>query len=417
MSVLLPRLRLAATWSAIALGFALPLSTVASNTLLAMTLLLFLVSGDYRVKFQTIAHNPAALASLGFFAVVLLGCVWGMGDTRDKLHYLSKYASLLAIPLLIPLFADPVHRIRALGAFCAAMLLVLLLSMLMWLEWLPAELVTLIRRGKEVDPSGLRNAVVFKLSITHGFLMALAAYLLAMAAMRAETPRWRWGLAAFAALAAANVLIMVIGRTGYVVLGVLGMHLLVCRFGRRGLALAIVAGLLVGALAYSGSASFQARADKAVAEASAWQAGKGDQSSIGLRFDYYSNALAIIGDHPLAGVGTGGFAIAYGERIRGTAMAPSNNPHNQYLLTTAQLGLFGLAVLLGFYAIYWRQAGRLAPPFRQIAQGVLLAYLVGNLFNSFMMDFTERTLFAWISGVLLAGWPAPQPSRGEKIAS
>lgn len=402
LNTLLPRLKLAATWSAIALGFALPLSTLASNVLLAMTILLFVVSGDYRGKYQAIARNPVALAALAFCAVALLGCSYGLGSPAEKSRYLGKYLSLLTLPLLIPLFTSRSHRIYALVAFAATMLLTLLLSILMWLDWLPASLLAVLQEGRAPDPHGIRNAVVFKLSITHGFLMAFTAYLLMLAAGQVVSVHWRRVLTVLALLAAANALVMVIGRTGYVVLGVLGIYFFVSRFGRRGVAIAAVAGVLVGVMAYQWSAAFHTRADKAVVEASSWQEGKGDKTSIGLRFDYYANALAIIQAHPLTGVGTGGFAAAYEERIKGTGMAPSNNPHNQYLLITAQFGIFGLAMLLGLYAIYWRSAGWLSPPFMQIARGVLLAFLVGNLFNSFMLDFTERTFFAWISGVLLA---------------
>ena len=82
---------------------------------------------------------------------------------------------------------------------------------------------------------------------------------------------------------------------------------------------------------------------------------------------------------------------------------PSNNPQNQYLLVLARLGPAGLAVLLFLYAVFWWQAAKLASPFQQIARGVLLAILVGNLLNSFMLDFTERMFFAWIGGVLFGG--------------
>ena len=86
--------------------------------------------------------------------------------------------------------------------------------------------------------------------------------------------------------------------------------------------------------------------------------------------------------------------------------------HNQYLLSASQLGVLGLAVLIGLYAVYWRQAGRLEAPFLQIARGVLLALLIGNLFNSFMHDFTERMFFAWISGVLFAELAAHRAAVG-----
>jgi len=213
-------------------------------------------------------------------------------------------------------------------------------------------------------------------------------------------------------LAACNVLLMVKGRTGFVVLAVLGAYLVFRRFGRKGILIAALGFALAVTAAYQWSGSFHQRIQETVAEAEAWQQGKGDETATGLRLDYYSNTLAIIKAHPWLGVGTGGFERAYAERIRDTRMLPSNNPHNQYLLILAQLGPAGLGVLLLLYAVFWRQAGKLASPFQQIARGVLLAMLAGNLFNSFMLDFTERMFFAWISGVLFAELSARHAEAG-----
>lgn len=394
-------LSIAATWCAIALGFAIPISTAATNLLLAAILLLFAVSGDYRAKLAAIARNQPALAVLLFCAVVVLGSAYGSGGAEDNLHYLGKYLSLLLIPLLVPLFSCRADRVRALAAFGAAMLLTLALSYAIRYGWLPHGLLAFVDERSQAM-WGADNPVVFKLHITQGFLMAFSAFLLAVVASQPGPPALRWAALLFSVLAAGNVLLMLKGRTGYAVLAVLGVLMLFERFGRRAIVISVLVIALVGAAAYQWSGSFHERVHLTIAEAGAWQPGKGDQTSIGLRFDYYTNTLAIIQDHPWFGVGTGGFQGAYGERIKNTGMAPSNNPHNQYLLIAAQLGVAGLAVLLWMYAVYWRQAGRLEPAFRQIARGVLLAMLVGNLFNSFMLDFTERLFFAWISGVLLA---------------
>jgi O-antigen ligase len=401
-----PELRRAATWSAIALGFAIPISTATSNILLALTILLFAMSGAYREKWQVIARNPLAIAALWLCALTLLGCAWGGGAWPEKKHYLVKYLALLVIPLLVPLFASSANRVHALQAFVAAMLLTLLISCLSWLNllgWLPDAVASRFDANQTVDMMGARNAVVFKLSITHSFLMAIAAYLLAQAARLTKPTRLRWLLAGLAILAAANVLVMVVGRTGYVVLAVLGMCFFIRRYGRRGALLAAIICVLVGAATFHWSAAFHARTSAAIEEATHWQEGKGDPSSIGARLDFYNNTLKIIREHPLIGVGTGGFAIAYSEKIKNTEMVESNNPHNQYLLFTAQYGILGLAALLSFYVLYWRLAGKLAPPWQEIARAVLLVYAVGNLFNSFMLDYSERMLFAWLSGILFAG--------------
>jgi O-antigen ligase len=198
---------------------------------------------------------------------------------------------------------------------------------------------------------------------------------------------------------------MVIGRTGYLVLVALATYLFYCRFGKKGLALALFFSLAIGTLAYQLSDTFYDRTRTAIAEAQAWKPKAGDKSSIGLRLDYYSNTLAIIKDHPWFGVGVGGFEVAYSAKIKGTQMAPSNNPHNQYLLTSAQFGLLGMVALISLFATLLWQARYLAPPYRQIAYGVLFAFLIGNTFNSFMLDFTERLFFAWICGVLFSGLP------------
>jgi len=395
-----------ATWSAILLGLAIPISTAASNTLLAVIVLLFALSGDYRNKFRVIADNPLTFPIVLFCSAAALGCAYGLGSAGDKLHYLGKYLTLLVIPLMLPLFADRTARVRALAAFVAAMLLTLALSYGIRFDWLPAGLRVLVDSR---DPAmwGAGNPVVFKLHITHGFLMAIAAFLLLLAARHVPSSRLRWTCMALSLLAACNVLLMVKGRTGFVVLAVLGAYLVFQRFGRKGILIAALGFALSVGAAYQWSGSFHQRIQETVAEAEAWQEGKGDKTATGLRLDYYSNTLAIIKDHPWLGVGTGGFERAYGERIRDTGMQPSNNPHNQYLLLMAQLGPAGLAVLLFLYAVFWRQAGKLASPFQQIARGVLLAILIGNLFNSFMLDFTERMFFAWISGVLFAELSAP----------
>lgn len=396
-----------ATWSAILLGFAIPISTAASNTLLAVIVLLFALSGDYRNKFRAIFNNPATFPTVLFCALAALGCAYGLGNAADKLHYLGKYLTLLLIPLMLPLFAKRTVRLRALAAFVAAMLLTLGLSYAIRFDWLPAAVRAAVD-ARDQALWGAGNPVVFKLHITHGFLMAMAAFLLMIAAWQVSAWRLRWACVALSFLAACNVLLMVKGRTGFVVLAVLGAYLVFCRFGRKGIIAATLAFAVMVTAAYQWSGPVHQRMHETIAEAGAWQEGKGDETATGLRLDYYSNTLAIIRDQPWLGVGTGGFERAYGERIRNTRMLPSNNPHNQYLLIMAQLGLVGLAALMFLYWAYWRRAARLASPFEQIAHGVLLAFLAGNLFNSFMLDSTERIFFAWVSGVLFAELSGPR---------
>jgi O-antigen ligase len=224
-------------------------------------------------------------------------------------------------------------------------------------------------------------------------------------ALHARDQRWRWGLGFAAALAVLNLLI-VQGRTGQLVLLVLTGYLFLQRWRWRGL---IVAGAVIAAAGIVVSqlpgVPVLARYSDGIKEIQNWQYGNKDQSSMGLRMQYAATSLRIIAEHPLIGVGTGGFEHAYGQQIAGTAAQASNNPHNQYLLITTQLGLPGLILLLAIFVVLWRTARRLPLVEQLLARGLVLAYLVGNLFNSFLLDHAEKLLFAWAVGLLFSGLP------------
>lgn len=382
-----------AAWSVAGLGFALPMPTAWTNIMLLLILAGWLGSGRWHDKCQAIRQAPAALAALVFIGLVLTGLLYGSGDYGG--HYLTKYASLLIIPLILSLRLEVHERWRALDAFCAAMVIVLALSILIWLEWLPATLFN----GSSAD-----NPIVFKLHITHGFFMVLAAFLLGVRAQHFKAkPGKYWLLVAVAALMLINSLFMVKGRTGQVVLAILLIYLFHLRFPRYGLLIGALCAGLLSATAYTISPAFKERADLALAEAARWDTTRGDPtSSIGVRLDYYATTLAIIRQHPLIGVGTKGFPEAYESQIEGTNLPPSNNPHNQYLLITAQYGLLGLGLMLAFYAACIYQARRQSAHLALLGSGIVLAYATGNLFNSFMLDFSERVFFVWSMGVVLS---------------
>lgn len=409
------RFQTAAAGCAIAVGFALPISTAATNILLGLTLLFYLFTGQWQKKWQCLSNQPVAWLAVALCGLALAGCAWGLGNAAERQSYFGKYLTLLLIPLLLPFFDTARRRYQALAAFVAGMLLTLLLSIMHWLAWsawLPPS--WLGRIAQMQDPLSLsQNAVVFKLSITHGFFMALAAYLLLLAARQVQLARQRGVLLLLAVLAAANVLFMIAGRTGYVVLALLATYLLLGRglVTARRLGGFVMLAVLLGTLVWQTSTTMQQRVLQARQEAQAWQPGQGSQTSIGLRLDYWGTALKIISEQPLTGVGTGGFAAAYKEKIAGTAIQPSTNPHNQYLLTTAQLGLPGLLLLLLLHAAIWRQTRQLPQLERDVLRGVLLAYLAGNMFNSFMFDFSERYLFVWLTAVLLAASPSRAAAR------
>lgn len=379
------------------LGLSLPISTAIDNLLLFVILMGWLFCGDWQKKWANLRTNLLSWVLLAFLLLVALGTAWGYGNAAERLHYFGKYAVLLLPLALIALPLADAQKRRAAAAFGLGILLTIALSCAMWVgidlpDWL----------SKNNDAS---NPVVFKLHITHSFFVALGAFMFCVGALHMRDRRWRWGLGFGAALAVVNLL-LVQGRTGQLVLLVLAGYLFIQRFRWRGVIVAsaviVGAGVVISQLP---GIPVLARYSDGIKEIQNWQYGNKEQSSMGLRMQYAATSLRIIADHPLIGVGTGGFEYAYGQQVVGTAAQASNNPHNQYLLTTAQLGLPGLVLLLAMFVVLWRTARRLPLAEQVLARGLVLAYLVGNLFNSFLLDHAEKLFFAWAVGLLFSGIP------------
>lgn len=395
-----------ARWCVIALGVAIPLSVALDNLLLAILLVLMLIGGS-RAVLHTTMHNPVARASILLFTGLLLGVAYGNTTMAEALGMLGKYADLAFVPLLMVAVRDAGTRRHAMLGFLAVMLITALLSWLVGLHVIPVS--EWMWRGCEPN-----NPAIFRSSITQNILMAYTAYLLALQAGEPQTIRRKILLIGLAALACGNVLFMVPGRTGYLVLLALGIYFAWVALARklrslgRGLGWREGAGMVLLTLVlvfsvYHVSSRLHDRVDLVLVEFRAWQANGPNGSSTGDRAEFYYNTFELVKRHPFLGVGTGGFPAAYAGQVRGKEVTLTRNPHNEYLLITAQIGLVGLALLLYLFYTQWRHAARLPGLFeRDAARGLVLTIAVTSLFNSPLLDHTEGLFFAFASAMLFA---------------
>lgn len=398
----------AARWAVIALGFSIPISVALDNTLLVLILAGWLAGGMYRDKLRTILNNPVALSALALFALLLAGTLYGVRETGDAAHYLGKYNDLLFIPVFLFLFRDATTRRNALYALAASLSMVLMLSYLIKAGVVPTNPFAISGVDNKYGP------VVFKLHLTHNILMAFAAFLFAWLALTAASSGIRWGWIALAILAVINVTMMVQGATGYLLLCGLALLLGFSRNRWRGLGI-VAAGMVALAAALTVvPGPFQTRISAIIKQTQGWKPDRPAKTSAEFRLEFYRNTLAIIADHPIIGVGTGGFPKAYADKVRGTGKTETRNPHNEFLHITVQVGIAGLAALLWLFWLQWRLAARLASPLEcQLARGLVLTMLIGCMLNSMLLDHTEGLLYAWLTGLLYAGLKSGKLGSGE----
>lgn len=385
----------AALWIAVAIGFTIPISTALDGLLGIAFVACWIAGGRFREKFAAIRSNKFALAVFAFFLLHVAGSTYSAGDPEDVAYALGKASTLLMTPMLIALAPGRRWLQLALRALLASLTITLALSFLIWLDLVP---FAGIFKGTPADP------VVFKLKITQSLLMAYGALVLAAWAREATRPMTRALLLATAALAAFNVLFLVWGRTGQIVLLALIFYLLVGSWKWRGLLAATIAGVAIGGVVFfAPSSSLHQRTLTTIGEIEDWRAGK-PATVANMRLEAWTNSLRVALDRPLIGAGTGGFGAAYAEKVAGTGMKPLRHPENQYLLTLVQLGGVGLVALFALFGYQWRLASRLpARTDTVLARGLVITIAVGSLFNSLLLDHTEALFFAWLAGLLYAG--------------
>ena len=397
-------------WLVVLLGFSIPISVAADNILLAIIGGCWIFGGGYREKLEGIRDNPVALAAVALFALYLAGTLYTIGNDTEVMNALSKGARLLLIPAVIPLMRDIRWRRRGIVAFQASMLVTLVLSYLVWSGALP---VNAWLKGSAQDP------VAFKAHITHNVFMAFAAFLFALAAVDAKSRRAGILLGLLCTAAVANVLVMVPGRTGHIVLVVLFTYFLYRQLGAKGLA---VAGIALGALAVvvflSPDTMLHKRITLADDELQQWRTGAPPdlRSSIGQRLEILRNTLEVIRDNPVFGVGTGGFGEAYAALASRTGDTLTKNPHNEFLMIIAQFGLAGLFVLICLFATQWLVAARLPDRFDQTAaRGFVITMVVASILSSTLVDHAEGLFFVYMSGLLFAGYGTRPALRAAPI--
>lgn len=137
--------------------------------------------------------------------------------------------------------------------------------------------------------------------------------------------------------------------------------------------------------------------------------------SMSQRIEYTKAARVIIREHPLFGVGTGNFELAYHDaylKIK-TKLDPQHfgTAHNQYLSYLLKFGFIGFAwilfVIIG--SVYFKHQQR-----NHLLLVFLLCMLVGNLGESIFETHVGLSFFVFIFTLLL--WHSPQSIENRDTA-
>jgi O-antigen ligase len=248
--------------------------------------------------------------------------------------------------------------------------------------------------------------------------------------LRALAPG-KWGKPVFTAtaiLCLANVLFVLIGRSGHVAAIVLLSLAAMWELPKRYRWAVLVLPVVLLAAAVSLSPKVQARAMVMKNEIQTFSFAEGVQvtssSSSGLRLHFWHRSVESIAQSPVLGSGVGSWSNEY-NRIEKTYKSniievnKRGNPHQEYLLWGVQLGIPGILLFLGLLVAIFRDTQGADKASARAAQSVLAALVVTCLFNSSIYDALIGDFFCVALGLTLAlvSYKATPESDPNSVAS
>jgi O-antigen ligase len=375
---------------AVALAASLPWSTSVTGILAALLLVALLPTIDLQ-RLRAVLITPAGGLPVLLVALGAIGMLWADVAWRSRFGGLSPFLKLLFIPLLLHHFSYSERGRHVLNGFvisCVALLIVSWTSMA-WhsMPW-P---VTIKMHGIPVKDYVSQSAVF----TTSAFALMLFADVV-----------WRDGqrllalaLLILALIFIANILYIATSRTSLVAIPVLMLVLGYRLFGWKGGVGLVMACLVLAAAAWPSSTFMRARVTSFFTEVQNY--GRPDEdSSAGLRLEWWGKSIGFIKAAPVIGHGTGTVSEQFRRAVVQNKLEASSNPHNQILAVGIQLGFVGIAALLAMWAAHlalFRPGGIAAT----IGLLVAVQNVVSSLFNSHLFDFTQGWLY--VIGVGIAG--------------
>jgi len=259
-----------------------------------------------------------------------------------------------------------------------------------WRSWYPS-------------PQGFLPGIPVKDHILQSGEFQICAFGLGYAAVeawRAQQRRPALALALLACAFLANIVYIATGRTSVAVMPVLlalfGLRL----FGWRGAFGVIIAGVVVGTIAWFSSPYLRGRVEQAVREVHLYETQNADTSS-GERLEFWKKSLRFIAAAPVIGHGTGSIKEQFRGVVgtSGPSTIISENPHQQTLTVAIQLGLMGVIVMYAMWIAHlllFRGSGLVA----WCGLMVVVQNIVSSLFNSHLFDFNQGWFYVFGVGVL-----------------
>lgn len=367
--------------------FFIPISPTLKSIFLILSVIGIILTKHTLSEIKQLASSQWCKSIFIFFLIVLLEVIWSEAPLATRLIILEKYAKLLCLPILTLGFRTPMMRQLSLYVFLMAMVVTCFISIL--------------KAHGLIVFHGPDPGEVFHNHIVTGFMTAFAAYLSGLFIIQQSGIKRILFFSLFLFFSY-QLLFINTGRTGYILYLALMCLLLInhCSW-KLALTAILLFSVCFGFIGYQSpvvsKGLLQIKQD--VDEFTHGH----KSSSVGYRIMFHQYAKSLFLSSPWIGHGAGSFSNSF-ERDNPVPSWTSSrllDPHSQYWLVAAEFGAVGLVLLLAvFFNLF--SASLKMKDMKPVMQGLLLAFLLGNLTDSLLLYSVVGYLFVILCAVCLS---------------
>lgn len=397
-------------YAVIALAFVIPLSIAAYTALSALLLILWIIEGNWRYKWELIKNQPFFKAFWIFYLFLTISLLWSE-NLHQGLEHLRKY---YFIAFLLPILYTSIDHKRIpqiFNAFLSAMIISEILSYLIFLDLMPFKYK---ESWSSVDPTPFMHHTPYSI------FLIFAIFLMLTRLLYEKRTKIQIFIYSFFILTMTANLFLNAGRTGQFSLLITLIVFLTVNFKFhwfKTLFMTAAISTAVLTTAFFTSPNFHNRSIETYQTfhylITHGEALKND--STGFRLMMWQTASAIISEYPLIGVGIGDERDVYSATL--STKLPElkdqiigfSDFHNTYLQTAVSTGLAGLVLLVAMFYILYRNLS-FNPELRSIGAVMITLWLSFMLIGNFPAAYLT-ILFVLITSIVLKHENEPFSNR------
>lgn len=394
---------------AILLGLSLCLSTAAENFAYFAVGILSVFLPNIRKNITDALKNKYVLMCIVFYCLYILRFLIGDTPLSAYTNRLSKFAFWFFVPLFyVGIKSTKSGKFIILGFVIGAVV-----------DSIISDLTFLFKHPLGIGHTdGMSLWVVFHGHLIHNLFLAIASSIILHVLLNVKlTNKQKFLLVICYLICVTNVMFIVFGRSGQIILLFTNIAVVIIRFGWRGVLSSVLATCIIIPLLYFTSPAIRQGVEAYQRDQQTIStSGNLEGNSTGLRKEFHKISLELFKNKPVVGYGSGMFESVYDDYAqKNNYYSRTSNPHCDWLLIGVEQGFVGIFVFAMLFLCLFVETVKLKSHNKNILMVVLIGYLLGSLQNSFFTDNVTGVAFiVLVIGLLLADGSAEIDNYKDK---